>query len=202
MWSFRRLFPAKRRLEPIIVVSGLPRSGTSMLMKMLEAGGMEIFSDGLRQSDEDNPKGYFEFERIKNLHKEKDKSWLAETRGKAVKIISDLLTELPGEHRYKIIFMHRDLDEVIASQNKMLTRRGESLAQDDQKIRELFSSHLRRVGVWLRKQSNIEVVDLHYREILDDPLAQAQLMRRFLDLSLDAEKMAQAVDSTLYRNRR
>lgn len=119
--------------EPIVIVSGLPRSGTSMMMKMLEAGGVPIMTDAVRTADIDNPKGYYEYERVKDLEKETDKSYIREGRGKALKVISWLLKDLPDDNRYRIIFMRRDLGEVIASQNKMLKHRGEAGAGGDRK---------------------------------------------------------------------
>src|SRR5947207_14999591 len=109
--SLWRTLTRRSRGEPIVVVSGLPRSGTSMMMNMLAAGGVEIISDGQRAADVDNPKGYFEFERIKNLEKETDKSYLRAARGKAVKVISFLIKDLPDENDYRVLFMRRDLDE-------------------------------------------------------------------------------------------
>ena len=115
-----------RRGRPIVVVSGLPRSGTSMAMKMIAAGGLPVVTDGLRHADASNPNGYYEFEHVKNLDKAGDLSWLAEARGKAVKIISFLITYLPEAYDYRVVFMQRDLSEVIASQNRMLDARGDT----------------------------------------------------------------------------
>src|SRR5687768_8758894 len=120
----QRIYRRLRYGKPIVVVSGLPRSGTSMAMKMLEAGGLSVVTDGLRTPDEDNPKGYYEDERVKRLHKEPDKTWLHEARGKVVKIISFLLKSLPPDHNYKVVLMQRNLREIVASQNKMLARLG------------------------------------------------------------------------------
>lgn len=188
--------------QPITVVSGLPRSGTSMAMKMLEAGGVGLFVDSVRRADEDNPRGYFEHERVKQLDKEKDKGWLGEARGKAVKVISFLLPHLPPEHRYRVIFMNRDLDEVVASQNKMLLRRDEELSQDDGEMKRLFSGHLKRVRTWLSRQRHVEVLEVHYSQVVASPLQQAERIGRFLDLPLQFSKMAEVVDPDLYRNRR
>src|SRR5262245_44885322 len=144
---FRRL----RRGAPIVVVSGLPRSGTSMAMKMLEAGGVPIVTDGIRTADESNPKGDYEFERGKELEKNGDPAWLRDARGKAVKIISFLLTYLPDGYDYQVVFMNRDVDEVLASQNKMLVARGETGDPvDDEKMREVYRKHLEKVGRFLR----------------------------------------------------
>ena len=133
---YRRL----RYGQPIIVVSGLPRSGTSMAMKMLEAGGLPLLLDGVRTADEDNPRGYFEFERVKDLASEQKWSWLDDIRGQGVKIITYLLKELPPNHNYKVLLMRRDLEEILASQSKMLDRRGESTATDNQRMVELFEA--------------------------------------------------------------
>ena len=187
--------------QPIVIVSGLPRSGTSMAMKMLEAGGIDLFVDSVRRADEDNPRGYFEHERVKQLQKEKNRSWLREGRGKAVKVISFLLTDLPPEHRYQLIFMNRHLDEVVTSQNKMLLRRGEELKQDDGEMKRLFSDHLQRVRSWLSRQRHFQVLEVHYSQVVASPLQQAERIGRFLDLPLQFSRMAEVVDPELYRNR-
>src|SRR5688572_8574386 len=129
--ALRRRLGHGSRGEPIVVVSGLPRSGTSMMMNMLAAGGLEILSDDQRMADIDNPKGYFELERIKNLEKETDKSYLRAARGKAVKVISFLIKDLPDENDYRVLFMRRDLDEVLASQQKMIDRLESSDSEAD-----------------------------------------------------------------------
>ena len=187
--------------QPIVIVSGLPRSGTSMAMKMLEAGGIDLFVDSVRPADEDNPRGYFEHERVKQLQKEKNRSWLREGRGKVVKVISFLLTDLPPEHRYQVIFMNRHLDEVVTSQNKMLLRRGEELKQDDGEMKRLFSDHLQRVRSWLSRQRHFQVLEVHYSQVVASPLQQAERIGRFLDLPLQFSRMAEVVDPELYRNR-
>src|SRR6185503_17792221 len=147
MTPFAQLVRRLRYGKPIVIVSGLPRSGTSMAMKMLEAGGMPILADGIRTADISNPKGYYEFEPVKELDKGGDVTWLAEARGKAVKIISFLLTWLPERYDYRVIFMQRDLREAIASQNAMLAHRGETpapgSASDDQ-IRKMYEDHLQK----------------------------------------------------------
>jgi hypothetical protein len=187
--------------EPIVVVSGLPRSGTSMAMKMLDAAGIPIVSDGIRSADEDNPKGYFELERVKDLAQENDWSWLSDARGKAVKIISYLLKELPPNHNYKIIFMRRDLNEVLASQAKMLERRGEPNEIDDAKMIELYESDLWKANYLLKNNPHFEPLQISYRDVLDGPEDQARRLNEFLGGGYDVEKMAAAVDPALYRNR-
>ncbi len=195
--TFRRL----RYGDPIIVVSGLPRSGTSMTMKMLEAGGLSMVVDGIRTADEDNPKGYYEDERVKDLGEMEDKSWLVGSKGKAIKIISYLLKDLPGNHNYKVLFMRRDVREVLASQTKMLARRGETSESSDERMIELYDDHLWKINRLLKRESHLDVIDVHYRQVLEDPRAQAERIRDFLGLPLDAAKMAGVVDARLYRNR-
>ncbi len=203
MWlTAKRKWRLWRSGPAIMVVSGLPRSGTSMTMKMLEAGGVALSVDHVREADVDNPKGYFELERVKKLQEEPDKSWLAGSRGKAVKVVSELLKALPGDHFYRVVFMRRHLQEVMASQNKMLERRGEPLAGDDEMIRELFERHLRITQFWLARQPNFETLYLDYAKVVADPEPAATAMRDFLGLELDVERMCDAVDGRLYRNRR
>ncbi len=196
--TFRRL----RYGDPIVVVSGLPRSGTSMTMKMLEAGGLSLVIDGIRTADEDNPKGYYEDERVKDLGEMDDKSWLVSSKGKAIKVISYLLKDLPANHNYKVLFMRRDVHEVLASQTKMLARRDETSETSDQRMIELYDDHLWKVGRLLKREPHLDVLDVHYKAVLENPRAQAERVRDFLGLPLDAAKMAGVVDGSLYRNRR
>ena len=118
----------------IVVVSGLPRSGTSLMMQMLQAGGMPLLIDDLRPADTDNPNGYWEYEPVKRL--QQDNSWIPQAEGKAVKVVSALLQYLPPQHTYKIIFMQRPMQEVLASQTVMLERRGEQSGKADDKTLE------------------------------------------------------------------
>jgi hypothetical protein len=187
--------------KPIIVVSGLPRSGTSMIMKMLEAGGLPLVMDGLRKADEDNPKGYFELERVKSLATQSDKSWLVEARGKAIKVISYLLKDLPPTDNYKVLFVRRNLQEVLASQNKMLAHRGESTPTNDTRMRELFENEIWKSLSLLKRAPHFEVLELQYKDVLDQPLDNAFRIRDFLGIGLDTNRMATVVDRQLYRNR-
>ena len=199
--ALRRLF-SRDRGEPVVVVSGLPRSGTSMMMRMLEAGGLEILSDGERTADVDNPNGYFEFERVKHLEKETDKSYLRAGRGKAVKVISFLVKELPDDNDYRVIFLRRHLDEVLASQQKMIDRL-ESADTDaaDEAMKEAFRNDIVRVRLHCRNRPNFELVEVQYRETIDDPAAMAAKVNAFLGGHLDEGAMRAAVDASLYRNR-
>jgi broad-specificity NMP kinase len=198
-----KLFKREKTLDQdaIIIVSGLPRSGTSMLMKMLEAGGLEPLTDNIRAPDDDNPKGYYEFERVKQL--EKDKSWLPEAKGKAVKVISMLLKHLPPEYFYKVTFMQRNMEEILASQKEMLIRRGESGSKvTDEELAEKFHLHLQKIEEWMASQPNFDVIYVKYNEVLQNHRGYCIKINEFLDNRLDVEKMVGAVDDALYRQRR
>lgn len=192
--------PAKK--EVVTVVSGLPRSGTSMMMKMLEAGGILPVQDGIRVADTDNPKGYYEFERVKQMDKG-DTAWMADAQGKSVKIISALLKYMPDAYTYRIIFVRRHMPEILASQRKMLVHRGEDADKtDDAKMAALFEKHLAEVENWLRAQPNISVLYVHYSDVLADPVLYAQKINDFCGGDLNVEAMIGVVDPELYRNRR
>ncbi|MGD2205937.1 MAG: sulfotransferase domain-containing protein [Anaerolineae bacterium] len=186
--------------DTIVIVSGLPRSGTSMMMKMLEAGGMQVLTDYIREADEDNPEGYYEFERVKQI--EQDKAWLPEAQGKVVKMIAALLKNLPPEYAYKVVFMRRNVQEVLASQREMLIRRGEpSDKVPDERMADLFGKHVKRVESWLDGQPNIDVLYVDYGDVLASPLDQARRINQFLDGMLEMAKMVEVVDPDLYRQR-
>jgi hypothetical protein len=199
--SPRRFYRRLRYGEPIVVVSGLPRSGTSMIMKMLEAGGLAVLTDGLRAADEDNPKGYYEVERVKGLAREADKGWLAEARGKGLKVISYLLKSLPPRFNYRVVFIRREMEEVLASQRKMLARRGEAEDTPPERMRALFEDDLWRASYQLKRRPEFETLELHYSAVLARPLEEARRLAAFLGGGLDVEAMAAAVDPQLYRNR-
>ena len=182
----------------IVVVSGLPRSGTSLLMQMLKSGGLHILTDNIRTADIDNPRGYYEFEKAKSL--KQDSSWLVQARGKGVKLVSMLLYELPPKERYRIIFVERDLDEILASQQKMLTRLGQDMGGDED-MRRFMSLHLAKLRDWLGQQHHIQVLTVCYNDLLANPIEEACRINHFLDETLDTEKMANVVDPSLYRNR-
>ncbi len=201
MSILNKLYARARYGSPVIVVSGLPRSGTSMTMKMLEAVGLGTVTDGQRVADEDNPKGYFEDERVKDLHKTEDKTWIRDARGKAIKVISYLLKDLPKDNYYKVVFMRRNLNEVLASQKKMLDRRGEKSETSDERMIEIYKDHLWKVNWMFKHSSNIESLDIEYQMVIQDPRTQAARIRKFLGLDIDVEKMVAAVDPSLYRNR-
>ena len=185
--------------EIITVVSGLPRSGTSMMMQMLRAGGLTCLTDELREADISNPKGYFEFEKVKGLRA--DNSWLPEAKGKVIKIISHLLACLPPELNYKIIFMERDLDEVLASQRKMLVNQGQGEENlSDERLGQIFAQQLRQVKKMLADRQ-ISTLFLGYKDVLEDPVEVSTQLQAFLGNNLDQQAMRDVVDHNLYRQR-
>lgn len=187
--------------DQIVVVSGLPRSGTSMMMKILEAGGLKVVQDGIRTADDDNPKGYYEFELVKKL--KEDKSWLADAQGKVVKVISALLKDLPPDYNFKVIFMRRKMEEILASQKKMLVRRGEPTDKiSDEIMASEFEKHLEKVEKWLSEQPNMDVLYVTYHEAVQNPAANIKKVNAFLNNRLDEKGMMQAVDKNLYRNKK
>jgi hypothetical protein len=179
-----------------------------MAMRMLEAGGMPLVSDGLRRADDDNPRGYFEFEPVKHLHTDPhgdaDLAWLASARGKAVKIISFLLTWLPETYDYRVVFMHRDLIEVVTSQETMLLRRGESASGSSKSVAEtikIYKEHLAQVERFLARRECFTTLDVDYSAVLANPRDEAARIGDFLGGRLDVAAMAAAVEPTLRRQR-
>ncbi len=184
----------------ITIVSGLPRSGTSLMMQMLVAGGMAALSDGERRADADNPRGYFEWERIKQLPR--DPNCIVEAEGKVVKVISRLLLSLPAGHDYRVLFVQRPMPEVLASQDEMLRRRGTyKEGADPVVIAAAFEKHLREVYAWLDATSYVQWLPVSYRDILSQPIEAAQRIVEFLEIHLNVEAMAIQADTSLYRNR-
>jgi hypothetical protein len=186
----------------ITIVSGLPRSGTSMMMKMLESGNMEILSDNERKPDIDNPRGYYELEKVKTLAE--DNQWLGSARGKVIKVVSPLLPHLFLEQslRYKIIFMLRSLDEILASQEKMAERLHHRTGTVQSSIlKQNFSVHLEEIRNWMEQHNSIEFTYINYSDVISYSAAVADDVCRFLGLSLDREKMTTVADRELYRHR-
>lgn len=185
----------------ITIVSGLPRSGTSLMMQMLVAGGMSPLSDGERAADTDNPRGYLEWERVKQLPN--DPNCIAEAEGKVVKVISRLLLALPPSgYEYRIVFMQRPLPEVIASQDQMLRRRGTyKEGVNSAVISASFEKHLRDVHTWLDGKPTVQVLWIPYHDVLQDARRVGQKLTDFLELPLNLEAMVGQVDGSLYRNR-
>jgi hypothetical protein len=201
-----KLFDAFRRglrpSRPIVVVSGLPRSGTSLAMRMLDVGGLPVMTDGRRHADVSNPNGYYELERVKTLEGAGDAPWLDDARGKAVKIISFLLTWLPETYDYRVVFMERRIEEVLASQDAMLRHRGETAAISAARdAGALYEEHLRQVDRFLSRRSCFSVLRLDYGDVVARPGDAAARLAQFVDVPLDVARMASVADPALYRNR-
>lgn len=198
-----KIFSGRKHTQFITVVSGLPRSGTSMMMNMLEVGDIPPMTDNLRTADSDNPKGYYEYERVKQLP-DGDSEWVKDAEGRTLKIISALLHHLPTTCRYRIIFMERAVEEVLASQKKMLLRRGEVHdSVSDEELAAMFRKHLRQTEGWLREhQEHVSCLKVSYNAILKEPRPIIGQINKFLGGNLDIAAMASVVDPALYRNRR
>lgn len=194
-----RIF-GNRNMNCIYIVSGLPRCGTSMMMQMLERGGMEVVTDNIRKADKDNPKGYYEFEKVKKI--KEDTSWLDATCGKVFKMVSMLLYDLPKDRNYKVIFMKRDIDEMLASQKKMLNRLGrEDEAAEQEGMKPFYEKHVKEIENWLKMQENIDVLYLNYNNILADPDGAARSLKSFIGIRFNVEEATRTVDKDLYRNK-
>jgi hypothetical protein len=188
--------------KPIYIVSGLPRSGTSMMMKMLEAGGLEILTDNIRAADDDNLQGYYELERVKQL-KEGDTAWVSDAQGKVIKVISALLEHLPPGFSYKVIFMEREMMEILASQRKMLERRGKpGNPAEDGKFAELYGKHLEKVRAWLGAQANVDVMYVKYNDLLKEPAKFTKEVAGFLGVPLNDLAMENVPQEQYYRQRK
>lgn len=184
----------------VTVISGLPRSGTSLVMQMLAAGGMPILTDGRREKDESNPRGYFEYEPVKNLRN--DNKWLAVSQGQAVKIITQLLPYLALGLQYRIVYVERDLDEVLLSQRRMLERSGQvGFKISDDQLRRTYAAQVSNIRRWLTLQANVKLQTISFRQILDDPSESAIAIAEFLGGTLNVDAMAATVDPSLYRSR-
>ncbi len=183
----------------ITIVSGLPRSGTSMMMRMIEAGGIPALTDEVRKADEDNPRGYYEFEPVKRTRE--DPSWVPSAKGRVVKMVHMLLPDLPTGQEYRIVLMLRDLDEVIASQAKMLARSGKKSAPAEM-LKRVYTTQLDGVRAWAGKAPGVRVLEVSYNHMLAEPSREAARVAEFLGLASAAPAMAASVEPSLYRNRK
>jgi hypothetical protein len=185
----------------VTVVSGIPRSGTSLMMRMLDAGGIAALTDGKRLADTHNPHGYFEYEPVKRLAT--DASWMESARGKSIKVIYRLLRFLPAGIPYRVVLMQRDLHEVFDSQRDMLRDRGDEAAgQAGDRLIAVLAAELEETRKWLTSQAGMEVFEVRYADLVGQPAVQAKALSGFLGGDLDEEAMAAAVDPSLYRHRR
>ncbi len=183
----------------VTIVSGLPRSGTSMMMKMLEAGGLTALTDRLREADTDNPNGYYEFEPVKQTAE--DASWLERVDGKVVKMVYSLLRDLPSDREYRVVFMRRDMQEVLDSQRKMLERSQQVSDISDETLAALFARELEAFDKWSQAQPNFAFLQVSYNELLKDCGSAVSQINQFLGGKLDTRAMQEVVDPELYRNR-
>jgi hypothetical protein len=188
-------------MPSVILVSGLPRSGTSMMMRMLEAGGIEVVADGLRSADDSNPVGYLEDDRVKQLPDGRHE-WLESAIGKAAKVVSPLLEHLPRDRSYKLIFMLRSVEEIVASQRRMLSRNGRDPGtSDDRELADIYRRHLSRMESWLVDQPHLDTTYVRYRDVVEAAEVYAIRLARFLERQLDHRSMVGVVDPRLYRER-
>lgn len=200
MKLFSKPYQTNASSQPVIIVSGLPRSGTSMMMRMLAEGGLPALTDELRRPDDDNPNGYFELEVVRQL-KEGNFAWLNEANGKAVKVISALLEYLPQDHQYKVIFMERNPQETLASQKKMLDHRGQEPKLSDEEMEQQFHTHVAAMKPWLVRQPNMEVLYVNYNTLITETQSSCERITEFLDMPLNQSQMLAVPDQQLYRNR-
>lgn len=184
----------------VTIVSGLPRSGTSMAMQMISAGGIAPLTDALRTADADNPRGYYELERVKALRT--DKSWLDEARGKVVKVIHMLVPDLPDDRVYRVVFLDRDVREVVQSQSTMLARNAKTGAtMAPERLMAVYGAQLTQVHAWLAARENFRVLRVRHADLIADAAAQSREINAFLGGDLDEAAMTAAVDPSLHRNR-
>jgi hypothetical protein len=171
-----------------------------MMMRMLEVGGLPAVTDNIRRADVDNPLGYYEFEPVKKV--KEDTGWLEGAGGKAVKMVYSLLYHLPDDQAYRVLFMRRKMEEVLASQRKMLERLGKADDRvSDAQVAQLFRNQLQKFEAWIKGQPNFALLDVDYNRMVQDPREQVQRVNAFLGGDLDTAAMCQVVDTSLYRNR-
>jgi len=186
--------------KTITIVSGLPRSGTSMMMEMLDKGGLEVLTDKMREPDEDNPKGYYEYERVKKLPE--DIGWLDDAKGKAVKVLGELIKHVPKGYEYKIIFMEREIDEVVESQEKMLERKGRDTSDySKEEMKQTLIEYSRILKNQMKNRPDMDVLYVSYNDIMSFPEPVVESVSVFLDGNLDTNEMLKVIDGDLYRNR-
>ncbi len=184
--------------ESVTIVSGLPRSGTSMMMQMLTAGGIAPWKDEVRVDDDDNPKGYYEYEKVKSLAR--DNSWLNDAKGHVIKIVAPLLPSIPAGS-YRIVFMDRDMDEILRSQSKMLERSGKAGARlSTEQLSKVFQGHLLRAEDFVQS-AGYPLLHVAHRNCVENPTEVASKLNDFFDGGLDEAAMTAMVDASLYRQR-
>jgi hypothetical protein len=187
--------------QEFVIVSGLPRSGTSLMMQMLRAGGLEPMTDGHRAPDEDNPEGYWEWEEIRQLPR--NPLLIEKAHGKAVKVIAALLPALPPKHTYKILFMTRPVEEVVLSQATMLQRRGTAQRATTEHLQNLQRD---QVATWLqalRASPRVSLLEVPYPDLVARPETWRDTIATFLGPAHlpNPAAMPAAVRPKLHRNK-
>lgn len=196
-----QLLGKKYHPQFITIVSGIPRSGTSLMMSMLAAGGLEVLTDNLRTADDDNLNGYYEFEEVKKLI-QGEHDWVVRANGRVVKVISTLLPYLPAGYPYRIIFMLREMKEILASQRRMLINRGESPDKiSDDQMAEVFEKNGQQVERWFASQANATRIDISYNQLMENPQPVIANVNKFLGSGLDEKKMLGVINPSFYRQR-
>jgi len=196
------IFRRRQGQAYLILVSGLPRSGTSLMMNMLQSGGIPIQTDNQRKADPDNPTGYFELERVKKIP-EGDTAWLSKHHGKAIKIVAPIISCLPDDLEYKVIFMQRDLDEILASQAQMLSNRYRCVDKEqDLVLKRIFQESIKSVQAYMAQQPNFSFLPCSYSNIVKDPMPEIIMIEEYLNIRLEKRNMAECVDPGLYRQRK
>lgn len=196
----------------ITVVTGLPRSGTSLMMQLLEAAGLPLFTDGGREADESNRRGYHEHRRIASLLASRDRAWLAEARGRAVKVVAPLLAALPrrlpgtdgGEARpvaYRVLFMERGIEEVLASQSSFLARLGRTAPDGGADVAKAYGEQLRQARAWC-DDPGVRALRVSYERLVTAPGEILPRLAAFLGAPGAVEAMRARIDPSLYRERR
>ena len=171
-----------------------------MVMRMLEVGGISPLTDDLRTADDDNPNGYYEFERVKKLN-QGDTAWLSKARGKAIKVVAPLLLKLPSMYEYRVLFMRRKTEEILASQARMLEHRGEQKKVDDNTLAVLFQQHIENIQTWMSNQSNFRCLVVDYNAMFTNSGHQIDQMKGFLGGQLNGDAMVAVCDPGLYHQR-
>ncbi|MGA0901105.1 MAG: alkaline phosphatase family protein [Luteolibacter sp.] len=200
--SFERIHTQYDAMEALdfILVSGLPRSGTSLMMQILEAAGIPIMTDGKRQADEDNPVSYCEWEELKTLPK--NPHLLDKAKGRAIKVVTALLPALPRKHRYKILYMVRPVEQIIDSQWAMLARHGKSPRAEKDHLIATQDQYSRKVRELLSSSEQVELLEVDYPKLIADPASVLEEIAGFLGVAFQlTSDVIDCVKPQLYRQR-
>jgi hypothetical protein len=184
-----------KAMSEIIIVTGLPRSGTSLMMQIFDKSNISVLTDGKREKDISNPEGYYELEAVKGIVK--DNSFLKDASGKVVKIVAPLTIFIDKSLKYKAVFMRRDMDEILRSQEKMLLK---DQTSEREKFRTIYEFHLKKTYKFFQ-ENKIPYLDIQYKELVNEPDTVLKSLIEFCGLSSSVEDLASVVKPELYRNR-